>query len=219
MSTKLERPPLALLPVAALVAAVVWLVLLGVAPMLAPEASVQGLHGEENNLDHGTLWLSMDLVPGLVYALGDVMCHQIAERSLTLNGNQVPVAGRMTAIFAAAVVGLAMGARPGLRRDRWFFSDATLDALALPEGRWPRTRAVRVVLAIGVIVIGLLPAAVDVAWQAVSVYESTMAQRLVTGALAGLVGGVALACGLRVVETVAWRGLTELGWRDRPEDA
>ena len=74
-------------------AAVGWLTLLAVAPLLPPA------------------------IAAALYAIGSQICHQRADRSFHLLGAQLPVCARCLGIYAGAAVGsvAALGARPRAR--------------------------------------------------------------------------------------------------------
>lgn len=200
----MRRPGFAVLPVLVVLAAVGWAAALVAAPATLPPGTVLGLEGRANHLDFLPRWQALPLAQGAIYAVGDVLCHQMVQRSLVLQGNQLPVDARMTGIFGAAVLGLGLAARPGLAREAWWFGDAFLRAALLPE-RWrPAGLGARAGLAAALLAVALAPAALDVLAESLSAYESTNALRLATGVLAGLAGGLALGAGLRVFESVGW---------------
>lgn len=58
-------------------------------------------------------WLPVPLA-GVVYLFGGRICHQMVERSLFLDGAQLPVCARCLGIYIGAAVGLLV--LPGLRR-------------------------------------------------------------------------------------------------------
>ena len=97
------------------------------------------------------------------YDMGDANCHQHASRSFFLNDNQMPFCSRCTAIF----MGLALGVLVLM------FLDIELNIF------W--------------IIIGLVPIGIDGGIQLFTDYESINAVRFVTGLLAGIVTGLALA--------------------------
>lgn len=188
-----------------LLADAAWGVAMVAAPATLAPGTVAGLDGRENHLDHAGLWASLPLPHALVYAVGDVLCHQKDWRSLHANGNALPVDERMTSIFAAALLGLALGLRAAP-------SPFVTDALrgALPRGldaRVPAARARAALLLGGLVALALLPAAVDVLWENLAGRESTRPIRFATGALAGVAGGLVLAAFASAVDAfvrLAW---------------
>jgi uncharacterized membrane protein len=130
-----------------------------VSPLTLPEASVPDLDGDIGKVDNWEELRAMPWPQMIVYLIGDVNCHQQADRSYELNGNQLPICARDLGLLAGAVVGLA--AFMAIRR----------------PVRW---------LALGLL---LLPMAVDGGLQAMAVYESSNLLRTITGAVAGVAAG------------------------------
>ena len=98
----------------------------------------------------------MNPLAAVVYALGDINCHQMTSNSFYLNGNEMPFCVRDMGIF----IGLALGSLIVL-----FFS---------PKFSW---------LALIVLI---APIIIDGGAQLVSDYVSFNQLRLATGILAGL---------------------------------
>jgi uncharacterized membrane protein len=118
------------------------------------------------------------------YALGMLVCHQRADRSFALDGNQLPVCERclaielgMAAAFAAAVI---VGPRGGFV--------ASLSTF-LPG----RLRSTAGVLAVGLAL--MLPMVLDGGLQLVTAYVSATPQRVATGFLYGI-GQAAIVIGV-----------------------
>ncbi len=129
------------------------------APLTLPAGSVGGLDGSIGTLDHGNDLNDVPWLQRAVYLLGDVNCHQQAERSFFLNDNQMPFCARDLGLLAGAVTGLLLFILLG-RKVPWAW------LLAL-----------------------LVPMAVDGVLQAITDYESSNLLRLLTGALAGAAAG------------------------------
>jgi uncharacterized membrane protein len=130
-----------------------------IAPLALPNDSIGGLDGSIGSLDHGE---DLDYVPWpqrAVYLLGDINCHQQADRSFDLNGNQMPFCARDLGLLAGAVLGLAAFVLLG-RKVPW---------------TW--------------FLVLLVPMALDGVVQAITDYESSNIVRLLTGAIAGLAAG------------------------------
>ena len=141
----------------------IWLLLVLIAPFTLPPNSVGNLSGRVGEIDNEDQLVSMNPLARVVYTLGDINCHQIAERSLYLNDNQMPFCSRDLGIFIGLLVGLAMA----------IFLDIRISIL--------------IVLAL------LVPMAVDGILQVVADYESTNALRLLTGILGGIAIGLLLS--------------------------
>ncbi len=153
--------------------------------MVAPGSFVHQVGGA-NLVDHENIWETFPLYARVVYTIGDAQCHQLWYRSFMLNGNQMPIDQRMTSMYLFANLGLlaAIFARPStstgqvmlnalpefLRRRLWKFGPDRAGALVL--------------------VLGLIPMAIDGFTQLSGRYESTPLARVLTGGLAGFVGGL-----------------------------
>jgi uncharacterized membrane protein len=129
------------------------------APLTLPASSIGGLDGSIGTLDHGEDLNDVPWPQRAVYLLGDVNCHQQADRSFQINDNQMPFCARDLGLLAGAVAGLALFIMLG-RRVPW---------------TW--------------LLVLLVPMAVDGVAQAITEYESSNVLRLLTGALAGAAAG------------------------------
>lgn len=130
-----------------------------ISPLTLPTGSVPDLDGSIGVVDN---WERLRDVPWLqkaVYLIGDVNCHQQAERSFQVNGNQMP--------FCARDLGIMMGAAAG----------TMLFMLRGRRAHWE------------LLLLILMPMALDGGLQALTSYESDNAIRLATGAMAGLAVG------------------------------
>lgn len=180
---------------------VAWTASLFIAPLTIPPGSFAFTLGGANVVDHWDLYQgpSFNWFARLVYVVGDAQCHQMWTRSLWINGNQMPIDARMTSLYIFGALGLfwAMMAPP---------SPATGVGIAnaFPERirRWAmRIGPERFVLL--VVVLGLLPVAVDGCYQllsAITHYESTNAVRVLTGVPGGLATGLLLGAMIKSVK-------------------
>src|SRR5207245_4259995 len=146
-------------------------------------------------VDHENIWEAFPSYARVVYTIGDAQCHQLWYRSFLLNGNQMPIDQRMTSMYLFANLGLlaAIFARPStstgqvmlnalpefLRRRLWKFGPDRAGALVL--------------------LVGLIPMAIDGFTQLSGRYESTPIARVLTGGLAGFVGGLLVAAMLLTI--------------------
>jgi uncharacterized membrane protein len=182
---------------ALLVVNLVWTASLFLCPFLVPPGSFANTVGGANLVDHESTWETFPLYARVVYTIGDAQCHQIWYRSFSLNGNQLPIDQRMTSMYVFASLGLlaAAFARPST-------STGAVMVSALPEflrrrlARLGPDRAATVLLAIG-----LAPMAIDGFTQLFKVgnYESTPLARVLTGGLAGFVGGLLVGAMLMTI--------------------
>lgn len=129
------------------------------APLTLPAGSIGGLDGSIGTLDHEDDLNDVPLLQRAVYLLGDVNCHQQADRSFFINENQMPFCARDLGLLAGAALGLASFILLG-RRVSW---------------TW--------------LLFLLVPMAVDGVLQAITDYESNNLLRLMTGAAAGFAAG------------------------------
>jgi uncharacterized membrane protein len=106
---------------------------------------------------------NMGPVAKFVYSTGDSFCHQKASRSFFLNGNQMSYCSRCTGIFLGLVIG------------------ACISVFRYVDFKWQW------------IVIGLLPIGIDGVGQLFGFWESINIIRLITGMLAGILTGLAVA--------------------------
>jgi uncharacterized membrane protein len=134
----------------------IWLVLVFISPLLVPANTLRDLSGTVGTRDNEDQFANLTLIPKAVYWIGDGECHQIAERSYFINGNQMPFCARDLGLF----VGLAFG-----------FGIVTFYRY--------KVHPLYVLL-------GLVPLAIDGGLQLVTDYESNNPLRLGTGIVAGL---------------------------------
>jgi uncharacterized membrane protein len=141
----------------------VWLALVFVAPALVPAGTLTDLSGRAGFHDNDLLFDELSPVPHAVYWIGDGECHQLANRSFFINGNQMP--------FCARDVGLFTG-------------------LAVASGV---ATFVRYKVNPALVLLGLVPIGLDGGLQLVTDYESNNLLRVATGFVAGVVLALLLA--------------------------
>jgi len=133
--------------------------------MMLPANSVKDLSGNVALTDNKLAIDEMGFPINLVYSYGDVLCHQKAERSLFINGNQMPFCARCTAIWFGLAIGLGF----------MLFFQIELDKKFL-----------------FLIIIGLLPIGVDGLGQLFGLWESNNLTRILTGLLIGFICGLSI---------------------------
>jgi uncharacterized membrane protein len=144
----------------------VWFLLQILSPLLLPSGSISDLSGVVAIDDNTQIITSMPFPINLVYTAGDRLCHQQAERSLFLNGNEMPFCTRCTALWFGIVLGLGF---------------MVLYSFVLTEKfLW-------------LIFIGFTPIGIDGVGQLFGFWESTNSIRFLTGVLAGIVTGIMIA--------------------------
>jgi len=176
---------------ALLVVNLVWTLSLFCAPFTVPPGSFAGPQvGGANVIDHADIWAKFWIYPRIVYTIGDAQCHQLWYRSFSLNGNQLPIDERMTSMYVFANLGVlaAMFARPSTKTGEVMVG-AFPSFIRRRLARIPSEQA-----GAAIVFLGLLPMAVDGFTQLFSgpyyTYESTWPARVVTGGIAGFVGGL-----------------------------
>ena len=93
------------------------------APALVAQGTITDLEGRANAIDfasedgrygygnqHGDenrtfVWTELNFYSAFIYAFGDFNCHNKAERSWDINGNQMPVCTRDLGIFLGVAIG------------------------------------------------------------------------------------------------------------------
>jgi len=143
----------------------IWALLQFIAPMALPTNSVEDLTGVTGVSDNQNMIDDMPSPWNSIYGFGDRLCHQKAERSFFINGNQMPFCSRCAAIW----IGLAIG-----------IGFLVFYRIALNEKF------------LYLIIIGLIPIGIDGVGQLFHLWESTNIMRVITGLLIGIVCGIAI---------------------------
>ena len=134
----------------------IWLALVVSASYLVQANTLHDLSGSVSVKDNADQFSDLDALPKAIYSIGDIECHQIASRSLFLNGNEMPFCARDLGLFIGLAAGLGFVT---------FYRYKVNPILALA---------------------GLVPMGVDGGLQLVTDYESNNALRLATGVIAGV---------------------------------
>jgi len=144
-------------------ASLVWFLLVVTAPFMVRANTLEDLSGVVGGHENEDQFSDLSPVPHAIYWLGDAECHQLAERSYFLNGNQMPFCARDVGLFAGFAVGFSI--------------------LLL----------LRLIVNPLMVLIGLIPIAIDGGLQLVTSYESNNPLRLATGFVAGITFAVLIA--------------------------
>ena len=83
-----------------------WIVLQFISPYGIPKNSVKDLSGITGIIDNQVITSDMPAPWNFIYGCGDSLCHQRADRSFFINGNQMPFCSRCTAIWLGIAIGL-----------------------------------------------------------------------------------------------------------------
>src|SRR4030042_2209275 len=100
---------------------IVWIFLLFLAPLMLPSGSVSDLSGVVGYSDNDLTIREMSFPWNVVYSVGDRLCHQKSDRSLFINGNEMPFCARCTAIFAGLAIGFGFMVLYTIELDEKFF--------------------------------------------------------------------------------------------------
>ena len=100
-------------------------------PLYLPAGTVVNIDGRVGSLDHPDLWGSLDPVSSTVYTLGDLTCHQMADRTFWINGSQLPVCGREFSLLFGAIIGMLPCIYLGSRLDVRPILTSTLSIMGL----------------------------------------------------------------------------------------
>jgi len=142
-----------------------WAALQFLAPMFLPQGSVVDLTGNTVITNNEEAISEMPFPWNAIYSTGDSLCHQKAERSFFINGNQMPFCSRCTAIWMGLAIGLGFIVFYKIQLDEKF------------------------ILAI---IVGLVPIGIDGLGQNFGFWESTNVIRMITGLMTGIICGVAI---------------------------
>jgi uncharacterized membrane protein len=194
------------------------------APMMLEPGSVEGLNANANRMDYGDDWKEMmgdgHVFEGIIYAFGDINCHQNHNRSYEINENQMPVCARDIGIFSGGAIGflILFLATPhtdfydtffsvlpeGIRKKLFRVTRRLQEGVASPFPKRLRDRLLDLdhkgILLLFVLLLGIVPAGFDGFYQLLTDYESTNAMRIITGLTFGV--PVSLAFGAYLMSGV-----------------
>jgi uncharacterized membrane protein len=162
----------------------IWVFLLFLAPLVLPSGSVSDLSGVVGFSDNDAVIGEMSFPWNVVYSAGDLFCHQKSERSLFLNGNEMPFCTRCTAIWLGLALGLGFMVLYTIELNEKFFI---------------------------AIIFSFVPLGIDGIGQLFGFWESTNIVRMLTGLPAGLICGVAI--GIIFDELRSLRFFSKVGTR------
>ncbi len=162
----------------------IWIILQFIAPLILPYGSVDDLSGNVGVADNKILTNKIPSPWDAIYDCGDRLCHQQAERSFFINGNQMSFCSRCTAIWLGFAVGLGFMVFYKIKLNEKFLF---------------------------LIIIGIVPIGADGIGQLLQLWESTNIIRLITGLLAGIVCGIAIALIIdEIIELIAVKKTNKL---------
>lgn len=184
------------------VISVAWSISLFIAPLTIAPGTAVGLDGWANRVDNADVYTSFPLYARIIYTLGDAQCHQMAARTIWLNGNQMPIDARMTSIYVFVNLGLlsAMFSRP--------YQNVSVAIANLFPKRFREFMLRRVsydAFAILMLLVFVAPVAVDGFTQLFSDftgYESDNLRRVLTGIPAGWISGALIGVMMMSIKQV-----------------
>ena len=145
-----------------------------------------------NQSEYGSFaWSELDPYAAFIYAFGDLNCHNKAQRSWEINGNQMPVCVRDVGIFLGLAIGGFLFARKGF--NRWTIRDTFLSLLPDDKMKSVYRNDRRLFAMLAIAAIGVIPMAIDGFTQMITDYESTAVMRLLTGTPFGILIGAFMA--------------------------
>lgn len=156
-----------------------WSMLQFLAPLTVPQNSIDDLTGLVGVADNDEALSNIPPPWNAVYSIGDGLCHQRAERSFFINGNQMPFCSRCTAIWLGFAVGLGL---------MIFLKIELTEKFLL------------------LILLGIIPIGIDGVGQQIGLWESTNIIRVTTGLLTGIVCGVTVGIIIDEVKTIRKTG-------------
>jgi uncharacterized membrane protein len=158
------------------------------APAIMEPGTVEHIDGT-STMDHLDMWKELNGFSRVIYAFGDSQCHQMESRSFYINGNQMPMCSRCTALFMWSNLGLvsAMFLRPEY--------DISLASVKIYPRRMRRAilKKNKVMLSWMLLCfLCVLPTGADGFYQLLTPYESTNFTRVLLSLPTGWFGGLAI---------------------------
>ena len=145
-----------------------------------------------NQSEHGLFaWSELDPFAAFIYGFGDLNCHNKAERSWEINGNQMPMCVRDIGIFLGFAIGGFIFSRRGY--NRWTIRDTFLSIFPDSKLEQVYVKNSRLKLLIIVAIIMIAPMGFDGFIQLFTDYESNAFMRLITGLPFGVFIGLFLS--------------------------
>lgn len=145
-----------------------------------------------NQSEYGLFaWSELDPYAAFIYGFGDLNCHNKADRSWEINGNQMPVCVRDLGIFLGLAIGGFLFSRRGL--NRWTLRDTFLSILPDKTLESTYQNNYRTFVVVGIAIVMVLPMAIDGFTQMLTSYESNATMRLLTGTPFGMFIGAFLS--------------------------
>ncbi|HIH96938.1 MAG TPA: DUF2085 domain-containing protein [Thermoplasmata archaeon] len=148
-----------------------------IAPLALPPNSVPDLSGQPASIDNLEFTANLSQPWRWIYGSGDVSCHQGSDRSLHMNGNQMPLCSRCSGRELGMAIGMLLMVFKRFKIN-WRF-------------------VILIVLMVGSMAIDAVP-------QTLGLWESTNISRLITGFLFGAATSIIIGCVLRELADPTW---------------
>jgi uncharacterized membrane protein len=190
------RPTILYINLAAMLVLATWTGLMYVTPYMVEEGSLTGLDGMVGPKDHEDIWEDLPSIVSTMYSAGDAQCHQKQNRTVILNGNQMPFCARDVAIYTFMTIGIALSVFPRM---------PYYDRINNLKAWW--------------LIVALVPIGIDGVGQLLGYWESTNLMRFITGGLCGFIVGIALGFMLREMGGMVREFRTERRMYKVAEDA
>jgi len=155
---------------------ILWILLQFLSTILLPSNTIDNLSGYTGFYDNKEKINKLFFPVNSIYYIGDIMCHQKSDRSIYINGNQMPFCSRCTAIWLGIPIGLFFLIFYSIELNNKFLF---------------------------LIILGIIPLSIDGIGQLFGYWESTNIIRIFTGLITGIVLG--LAIGLIINEIANFR--------------
>lgn len=169
------------IPLIILIISIIWLSLLFITPASLEPGTVKYLDGNANQIDYWEKWNKLPFPHKMIYAFGDLNCHQKFNRSLIINDNQMPVCSRDFGIFLGCNFGIFFIFFVNTRLSptrvflNLFLSQEKIDSIKH-----------RKILVGSILIISAFPLILDGTMQGLTDYESTNTIRIITGFVFGI---------------------------------
>lgn len=158
------------------VSAAMFTALLILCPLLQPKDTINNLTGVVGVIDNHSLISRLSFPCQHVYLFGDIWCHQMKERTIFINGNQMAVCARCFGFFTGVSIGIILSIVRGIHVDRNVHKKI-----------------------LGAIFIGYTPLIIDYFGNLIGFWNSINSVRLITGAIAGSSTGIILGALIDVI--------------------
>ena len=84
----------------------IWILLQFLFPLILEENYIENLSGNTIISNNKDIIEKIPFFCSILYTSGDKFCHQLSDRSIFINGNQMPFCTRCTAIWLGVTIGI-----------------------------------------------------------------------------------------------------------------